>query len=144
MGNKNVLLAIAFVAVAMVSGGIVSIYGMDKASAEAKGTAQAEVHQHGLCGIDGCTQTGEHSHGICSIAGCTETEVHMHNDQYCYPHRADDGHAYHNCGVSGCTEEIAHTHGDCGIDGCTQIGAHSHRGNSGGHHQPSRHGGCHH
>ena len=140
MGKKKVILAIVFVAIAMVSGGIVSIYEMEKSSVEVKGAAQAEsvdtvqtenrktaqekientvladkmkfscgvsgctqteVHQHGLCGIDGCMQIGEHSHSRCGIAECTETGVHMHNGEYCYPHSADDGHAYHNCGVSG-------------------------------------------
>lgn len=196
--GKKIISAILFVAIAMATGSIVSIYAMNQGSVDAKaaeqmetmdtvqaeneavaqteiksenqvdkmtfscgvsGCTQTEVHQHGLCGIDGCTQTGEHSHGTCNIAECTEPGAHMHNGEYCYPHSADDGHAYHNCGVSGCTVEAAHTHGACGIDGCTQVGnhahnycgvsgctqtgEHSHGGNGGGHHQ-SRHGDGHH
>ncbi len=199
MGKKKILLAIAFVAIATVSGGIVSVYGMNKGSVEVKGAPQAEIvetvqpenekmaqaetkgavqtekmtfscgvsgcteveshthnscgvsgctetgeHQHGLCGIDGCTQIGEHSHGICGIAGCTETGTHMHNGEYCYPHSADDGHAYHNCGVSGCTEVESHTHNSCGVSGCTQTREHSHERNGRGHHQSGHHGGGHH
>lgn len=174
MGKKKVISTIAFVAIAMVSGGIVSMYEMNKNSLDVKGAAQAEtvdvvqtedegttqadkvtfscgvsgctqteVHQHGLCGIDGCMQIGEHSHGRCDVAECTEVEAHMHNGEYCYPHSADDGHAYHNCGVSGCTKVESHTHNSCGVSGCTQIGEHSHGGNDGGHHQ-SGHGGGHH
>lgn len=179
MGKRNVLLAIAFVAIAMVSGGIVSIYEMNKDSVEAKGAAQAEivdtvqptvqpeneetaqaeiqsaiqvdkikfscgvsgctqteVHQHGFCGIDGCTQIGKHSHGICSVAGCTEIEAHVHNGEYCYPHSADDGHAYHNCGVVGCTQTGEHSHVRDG-DGHHQSGhgeSHHQYGHGGGHH----------
>ncbi|MCM1144501.1 MAG: hypothetical protein NC318_14025 [Blautia sp.] len=183
MGKEKIVLATAFVAAAMVSGSIVSVYAMNQSSVEAKGAPQTErvvmvqpengkmaqaemediiqienamffckvpgciqteVHQHGLCGIDGCTQIGEHSHDICSIAGCTETGTHMHDGEFCYPHSADDGHAYHNCGVSGCTEAEHHTHGSCGIDGCTQIGEHSHEKYSGNHHQSRHHGGHHH
>ena len=159
MGKNKVISTIAFVAIAMVSGGIVSMYEMNKNSLDVKGaaqaktvdvvqtederTTQAEVHQYGLCGIDGCMQMGEHSHGRCDVAECTETEAHMHNGEYCYPHSADDGHAYHNCGVSGCTEVESHTHNSCGVSGCMQTGEHSHGGNGGGHHQ-SGHGGGHH
>ncbi|HBN57323.1 MAG TPA: hypothetical protein DD414_11160, partial [Lachnospiraceae bacterium] len=41
-GVKKVLLAIVFVAIAMVSGGMVSIYEMHQYSLEARGAAQAE------------------------------------------------------------------------------------------------------
>ncbi len=188
VAKKKVLLAIALVTIAMVSGGIISICELNQGTVEAKGASQVasvetvqtenakmaeaeikgavqvekmtfscevpgctqiEVHQHGLCGIDGCTQIGEHSHGICSIAGCTETGTHQHNGEYCYPHRADDGHAYHTCGVSGCTQADDHTHNSCGVSGCTETGDHRHggsnesSGNSGGHHR-SGHGGGHH
>lgn len=178
MVKKKVLFAITFVTVAMVSGGVVSGFGMNQDSVEAKGTSQVatvetvqaenvkmveaksnvvvqaekmtfscgvsgctetEVHQHGLCGIDGCTQIGEHSHGICDIAGCTETGTHMHNGEYCYPHSADDGHAYHNCGVSGCTEMGSHAHNSCGVSDCMQTGEHSHGGHGGKHNQSGHH-----
>ena len=43
MGKKKVLLAIAFVAIAMVSGAMVSIYGMNKSSANVKGAEQMEI-----------------------------------------------------------------------------------------------------
>lgn len=75
---KKIILAIVFMAIAMASSSIASIYRMDKNLAEAEDAVQAdgmsfscgvsectqtEVHQHGLCEIDGCTQIGEHSHG---------------------------------------------------------------------------------
>ena len=86
MGKKKVLLVIAFVVIAMISGGIVSIYAMNKSSVEGKGSAQAEIidkvqpenkkttqaeiksevqedKMAFSCGISGCTQTEEHSHG---------------------------------------------------------------------------------
>ena len=59
------------------------------------GCTQTGEHHHGMCGIEGCIQVGEHSHGVCEVAGCTETCGHQHNGVYCYPHSADDGHAYH-------------------------------------------------
>ena len=196
MKKKKVMSVIAFLTVAMISGGIVS-YAANKnisdtesevqvesavtvkagsesvTQAEVKNVVQTEktaftcevsgctyteVHQHGLCGIEGCTLIGEHGHSGCSVAGCTETGVHMHNGEYCYPHRADDGHAYHtcgmagctemgnhvhnSCGVAGCTEMGNHTHNFCGVAGCTQTGEHSHRGNGGCHR--SGHGNGHH
>lgn len=107
---------------------------------QVSGCVQTTAHLHGLCGIDGCTQIGEHSHGRCDMAGCTETGVHIHNGVYCYPHSADDGHAYHNCGVAGCTLTESHTH-NCGVAGCTLTESHTH--SCGNHHQ-SGHGRNHH
>ena len=167
---KKVATAIALM-IAMATGGIVS-YGTNSGPLETKdagqmeavaavqadamtfskwvsGCVQTAVHHHDLCGIDGCTQAGEHSHGVCSVAGCTETGVHMHNGEYCYPHSADDGHAYHDCGVAGCTEVGSHTHNTCGVAGCTEVGSHTHNtcGVAGctltGEHSHGN-GGCHH
>lgn len=155
MRKRKIISSIVFVVIAMASGGIVSAYKMDQKPVEVKGAEQeaktmfscefpgcteTEIHRHGLCGIEGCMQIGEHSHSQCSIAECTETGVHMHNGEYCYPHSADDGHAYHTCGVSGCTEAESHTHNSCGVEGCMQTGEHIHREN---HHQ-SGHKGRHH
>ena len=42
MGKKKVLLAGAFVAIAMLSGGVVS-YEMNKSSVEVKGAVQAKI-----------------------------------------------------------------------------------------------------
>ena len=86
MGKKKFISAIAFVSIAMLTGGMVSIYVMNKGSMEVKGAAQvrtadtiqaenmrlmrAEVQEviqadkaTFSCGVSGCTQTGEHSHG---------------------------------------------------------------------------------
>ncbi|MBD5134342.1 MAG: hypothetical protein HDT39_00055 [Lachnospiraceae bacterium] len=150
MGKKKVLLVIAFVVIAMVSGGIVSIYAMNKSSVEGKGSAQAEIIDKVQPENKKTTQAEIKSEVqedkmafSCGISGCTQTEVHVHNGEYCYPHSADDGHAYHNCGVLGCTEMESHTHNSCGVKGCTQTGEHSHGVNGVGHHQ-SGHGGGHH
>ena len=91
---RNQLEAIDIIASSENSDTTTPTYILDAASQAASvETIQTEVHQHGLCGIDGCTQIGEHSHDICNIAGCTETGTHMHNGEYCYPHSADDGQA---------------------------------------------------
>ena len=152
---KKILSAIAFVAIAMITGSMVS-YAVNRSSIEAEGAAQenqarvsctvsgctqTEEHRHGLCGINGCMLTGDHSHDRCNIADCTETAPHMHDGVYCYPHTADDGHGYHSCGLPGCTDMSSHTHSSCGVSGCTQAGEHSHGGH--GHHQSGHRRGHH-
>ena len=94
MVKKIVLSAIAFAAVAIVSGGIVPGYAMNQGLVEAKGTSQiasvetvqtenvkmAEAESKGAvqlekmtfsCEVQGCTQTEVHQHGLCGIGGCT-------------------------------------------------------------------------
>ena len=118
MGKKKVLLVIAFVVIAMVLGGIVSIYEMNKGSVEAKGSAQAEI-------IDKVQPDNRKT-------SQAEIKSEVQADKMAF-----------SCGISGCTQTEVHHHGLCGIDGCTQIGEHSHGGNGVGHHQ-SGHGGGHH
>lgn len=83
---KKVIAVIAFVAIAMVSGSIVSVYAMNKSSVEINDAPQMEIVdtiQAGnentvqteitsavqvdemtfSCGVAGCTQMGDHSHG---------------------------------------------------------------------------------
>lgn len=118
MGKKKVLLVIAFVAIAMVSGGIVSIYKMNKGSVEVKGAVQAE-------NVDAVQAENKKTAQV-------EIKSTVQADKLTF-----------SCGVSGCTHTEAHQHGLCGIDGCTQIGEHSHGGNGGGHNRYG-HGGVHH
>lgn len=118
MGKKKVIAAIAFVAIAMVSGGIVSIYGMNKSSVDVKGAAQVEI-------VD-MVQTENRKTAQAEIKSAVQADK-----------------VTFSCGVPGCTQTQEHQHGLCGIDGCAQTGEHSHGGNSGGHHQFG-HGGGHH
>lgn len=67
---KKIISAIAFVMIAVVSGSIFSIYGMNKSSVEVKDTPQAGINntvqvdeKTFSCEVPGCTQIGEHSHG---------------------------------------------------------------------------------
>ena len=118
MGKKKILSAIAFVAIAMVTGGIVSIYAMNKGSVDAKAAEQMKIMD---------TAQAENEETVrAEVASVVQA------DEITF-----------SCGVPGCTETEVHQHGLCGIVGCTQIGEHSHGGNGGGHHQ-SGHGGGHH
>ena len=146
IGKKKVISAIAFVAIAMVSGGIVSIYGMNKSSVDVKGasqvetvqtenekTAQAEIKSPVQadkvtfsCEVSGCTQTEAHQHGLCGIDGCMQSGEHSHG----------------RCDIAGCTETEAHMHNgeycyphsaddghayhNCGVSGCTEVESHTH------------------
>ena len=149
MGKKKFISAIAFVSIAMLTGGMVSIYVMNKGSMEVKGAAQvrtadtiqaeniklarAEVKEAiqidkvtFSCGVSGCTQTEEHQHGLCGIDGCTQIGEHSHGV----------------CNIAGCTETEAHMHDgeycyahsaddghayhNCGVSGCTEAESHTH------------------
>lgn len=117
--GKKVLLAIAFVAIAMVSGvvsgGIVSAYEMNRGSVvEAKGASQAAIVE--------TVQTENEKIVQAESKGVVQAEKTMFS-----------------CGVSGCTQIEVHQHSFCGIEGCTQTGEHSHGGNSRGHHQSGHH-----
>ncbi len=117
MGKKKFISGIAFVSIAMLTGGMVSIYEMNRGSVEVKGAAQmvtadtvqaeniklarAEVKEAVQidkvtfsCGVSGCTQTEEHQHGLCGIDGCTQIGEHSHGV----------------CNIAGCTETGAHMH----------------------------------
>lgn len=159
MRKKNILLAAAFTAIAIASGSIVSIYGMNKGSVEVKGAAQAKeitdtvqtengktaqaVQMTFSCGIPECTQTEAHQHGLCGIDGCTQTGEHSHSICGIAGCTETEAHLHNSCGVSGCMEMGSHTHNSCGIAGCTQTGAHRHGENGGGHHQSGHRGGHH-
>lgn len=117
MVKKKVISVIAFVAIAILSGGIVSIY-VNKGSVDVKGAAPVEI-----------ADTEQAENEKTAQAGIEST---VQADKVTF-----------SCGVSGCTQTEAHRHGLCGIDGCTQTGEHSHGESSGGHHQ-SGHGGGHH
>lgn len=149
MEKKKILLAIAFVAIAMVSGGIVSVYEINKGSMEVKGAPQAEIVETVQpenkkmaqaatkdaaqaekmtfsCGVSGCTQTEAHQHGLCGIDGCTQIGEHSHGI----------------CSIAGCTETGTHMHNGeycyphsaddghayhtCGVSGCTEAKSHTH------------------
>lgn len=149
MGKKKILSAIAFVAIAMATGGIVSIYDINKNSMDAKGAAQVEIvdtvqeeyektaqaqAQNAVqadkitfsCGVPGCTQTEAHQHGLCGIDGCTQIGEHSHGI----------------CDVAGCTDTAVHMHSGaycyphtpddghayhtCGLSGCTEAESHTH------------------
>ncbi len=119
MRNKKVLLAIAFVAIAMASGGIVSILGMNKGLVEAKGASQAEIVETAQPGNEEMAQAevtdevqAEKVTFSCEVPGCTQTEAHQHG----------------LCGIDGCTQIGEHSHGICGIAGCTETGTHMHNG----------------
>ena len=119
MGKKKVLLAAAFVAIAMVSGGIVSIYALNKGSVEVRGAAQTEIADT-VRQERGETEQAEMKSEVwademsfsCGVSGCTETEVHQHG----------------LCGIDGCTQIGEHSHGICGIAECTETGTHMHDG----------------
>lgn len=149
MVKKKVISAIVFVAIAMVSGGIVSIYEMNKHSEEVKGATQMEVADTAQpenekteqaeikgavqsdkmtfsCGVSGCTRTEVHQHGLCGIDGCTQIGEHSHA----------------RCDIADCTETEVHMHNGeycyphsvddghayhtCGMLGCTQVESHIH------------------
>ena len=118
MGRKKIISAIAFVAIAMVTGGMVSVYEMNKGSVEVKGTAQvetvdtvqaenmklAEAEDKGAvqvdkvtfsCGVPGCTQTEEHQHGLCGIDGCTQVGEHSHGESRGNHHQSGHGKGHH-------------------------------------------------
>ena len=119
MVKKIVLSAIAFAAVAMVSGGIVPSYAMNQGLVEAKGTSQiasvetvqtenvkmAEAESAGAVQLEKMTFS-------CEVQSCTQTEVHQHG----------------LCGIDGCTQIGEHSHGICDIGGCTETGEHQHKG----------------
>ena len=119
MVKKIVLSAIAFAAVAMVSGGIGSGYAMNQGLEEAKGTTQitsvetvqtenvkmAEAESEGAVQLEKMTFS-------CDVQGCIQTEVHQHG----------------LCGIDGCTQIGEHSHGICDIAGCTETGVHQHNG----------------
>ena len=143
--RKKVLLAIAFVAVAMVSGmisgGIVLLFEINQASVKAKSASQeavvevAQLENEKMtqveemtfsCGVSGCTQTAVHEHGLCGIDGCTQIGEHNHGV----------------CDIAGCTETGTHIHNKeyyyphsaddghayhtCGVSGCTEKTSHTH------------------
>ncbi len=149
MGKKKFISGIAFVSIAMLTGGMVSIYEMNRGSVEVKGAAQmvtadtvqaeniklarAEVKEAVQidkatfsCGVSGCTQTEEHQHGLCGIDGCAQIGEHSHGV----------------CNIAGCTETGAHMHDgeycyahsaddghayhNCGVPGCTEMESHTH------------------
>ena len=149
MGKKKFISGIAFVSIAMLTGGMVSIYEMNRGSVEVKGAAQmvtadtvqaeniklarAEVKEAiqidkvtFSCGVSGCTQTEEHQHGLCGIDGCAQIGEHSHGV----------------CNIAGCTETGAHMHDgeycyahsaddghayhNCGVSGCTEAESHTH------------------
>lgn len=149
MGKKKFISGIAFVSIAMLTGGMVSIYEMNRGFVEVKGAAQmvtadtvqaeniklarAEVKEAiqidkvtFSCGVSGCTQTEEHQHGLCGIDGCTQIGEHSHGV----------------CNIAGCTETEAHMHDgeycyahsaddghayhNCGVSGCTEAESHTH------------------
>lgn len=110
MGKKKVISAILFVAIAMASGSLVSMYGMNKSSVDVKGAAQMEIVDTAQtenektvqedkvtfsCGIPGCTQTDEHQHGLCGINGCTQTGEHSHGENSGGHHRSGHGGGHH-------------------------------------------------
>ena len=127
MRIKKVLSAIAFVAIAMVSGGLVSIYEMNKGVLEVKSAAQSEIadtvqpedekaiqsknEQTAQTESERVVQAEEMTFS-CDISGCTQTEIHQHG----------------LCGIDGCIQIGAHRHGVCGIAGCTETGIHVHNG----------------
>ncbi|MCM1256827.1 MAG: hypothetical protein NC307_03130 [Roseburia sp.] len=115
MWKKKVISAIAFVAIAMVSGGLVSIYGMNKSSENVKDVAQVEI-------VDTVQTKNDRT---------AQAEI---------KNRVQADKVTFSCGVSGCTLTETHQHGLCGIDGCTQIGEHCHGENSSGYHQSGHHG----
>lgn len=143
MVKKKILSVIAFVAIAMVSGGMVSIYEMNKGSVDVKGAAQVETvdtvqaENEKLvradkvtfsCDVSGCTQTEEHQHGLCGIDGCTQIGEHSHGV----------------CDIAGCTETGAHMHnGEYHYAHSADDGHAYHNGESGGGHHGSGHGSGH-
>ena len=120
MGKKKLISGIAFVAIAMVTGGMVSLYEMNKGSVEVKGgTAQVEAVDTVQAESVEMTQTEVKSAVqadkvvfSCGVSGCTQTEEHQHG----------------LCGIDGCTQIGEHSHGICNIAGCTETGAHMHNG----------------
>lgn len=143
--GKKALLALAFVAVAVVSGlisgAMVLAFEMYQGSVEAKSAAQetiveiAQTENEEItqseemvfsCEVPGCTQTEVHQHGLCGIDGCTQIGEHSHDI----------------CGIARCTKTIAHMHNgeyyyphsaddghayhNCGVSGCTQTDSHMH------------------
>ena len=100
MGKKKLISGIVFVAIAMVTGGMVSLYEMNKEPVEVKGgTAQVEA-------VD-TVQAENVKMAQTEVKSAVQTEK-----------------VAFSCGVSDCTQAEEHQHGLCGIDGCTQIGEH--------------------
>ena len=113
--RKKVLLAIAFVAVAMVSGvvsgSMVLLFKMNQGSVEARSASQEAVVEMAQTENEVNTQEEETTFS-CGVSGCTLTEVHQHG----------------LCGIDGCTKIGEHSHGICSIAGCTQTSTHQHNG----------------
>ncbi len=85
MGKKKVLLAITFVAIAMASGGMVSIFEMNKGSMEVKATGQTEIEDTTQAELEDTTQAelesavqADKMMFSCEVLGCTQTGVHKH------------------------------------------------------------------
>ena len=106
--RKKVLLAIAFVVVAMVSGmvsgGIVLLFEMNQGSVEAKSASQEVIVEMAQIENEEMTQVEEMTFS-CGVSGCTQTVVHQHG----------------LCGIDGCTQIGEHSHGICSIAGCTAV-----------------------
>ncbi len=98
MGKKKVISAVAFVAIAMVSGGIVSMYEMNKKSVDVKGAAQVQTVDMVQTEDERTTQADKVMFS-CEVSGCTQTEAHQHG----------------LCGIDGCMQIGEHSHGRCGI-----------------------------
>ena len=121
--GKKALLALAFVAVAVVSGlisgGLVLAFEMYQGSVEAKSASQEAIveitqTENGeitQAEIEDAVQAEEVTFS-CGVSGCTQTEVHQHG----------------LCGIDGCTQIGEHSHDICGIARCTKTSAHMHNG----------------
>lgn len=148
MKKKKVISVIAFLSIAIVSGGIVS-YEMNKRLLDAKGEVQVEsveAVQAGnenvgqseiknvvqtektafVCGVPGCTHAEAHQHGLCGIEGCTLIGEHSHdrcNVAECMEagvHMHNGEYCYPHC------EDDGHAYHTCGMPGCTEAGNHVH------------------
>lgn len=99
---KKVIAVIAFVAIAMISGGIVSIYAMDKNPVEIKGAEQAEIEdtlqaeneKTMQTEIDSMVQTDEVMY-VCGVLGCTQTGEHSHGENSGGHHQSGHGGGHH-------------------------------------------------
>lgn len=130
--GKKALLALAFVAVAVVSGlisgGMVLAFEMYQGSVEAKSTSQEAIVEIAQTENEEITQAeiedavqAEKMTFSCGVSGCTRTDSHTHDSN--------------SCGVSGCTQIGEHSHGeDHESSGSNESrGGHHHSGHDSGH-----------
>lgn len=99
---KKVTAVIAFVAIAMVSGSIVSVYAMNKSSVEINDAPQVEIVDTVQAGnektvqaeIMSAVQTDEVTF-TCRVAGCTQTGEHSHGGNSGDHHHSGHGGGHH-------------------------------------------------